>query len=458
MMNGQEMQRRTLAEDFAEFIFKTDYRDIPKEVIYQAKRCILDFLGVALAGSRVGLASLLTPLIGEGEGKGEATLIGDGKKVLAIDAALINGVKGHTLDVDDGHRFANAHPGVVVVPAALAIAEKVGATGKELMEAIVAGYETLIPIGTAVNPSHLMRGFHTTGTVGPFGAAAACCKLLHLKQKEIRNALAIAGLQGAGLLEVTESGHMMKPLHAGNAARAGVIASLLAKQGAEGPDLILEGKKGFFKAFSDANEFPGVTRSLGKDFEILNVYFKMHVACRHTHAALDAVKEIMNQYVIDVKRIKKITVHTYSVAYHLTGEKKKVRTEKGAKFSLPISIGLMFIHGKVGVEECSLKSIRHPGVQKIADKTTILVDKEMDALYPSKRSARVEVETSNATYALEIGLPKGDPEDPFSDEELMAKFFHNAEKMLSVEKIKELESRIFHLEKQSIREFMRWVS
>ena len=450
--------RRGLTEHFAKFVFNLRYPGLPKEVIHQTKRCLLDFLGVTLGCGREGLASLLTPLIGEGEGKGEATLIGDGKKVLAIDAALVNGVKGHTLDVDDGHRFANAHPGVVVVPAALAIAEKVGATGRELIEAIVAGYETLIPIGTAVNPSHLMRGFHTTGTVGPFGAAAASCKLLHLKPKEIRNALAIAGLQGAGLLEVTESGQMMKPLHAGNAARAGVIASLLAKEGAEGSDLILEGEKGFFKAFSDEKAFPRVTKGLGKDFEILNVYFKMHVACRHTHAALDAVKGIMNQHAIDVKRIKKITVRTYSVAYHLTGEKKKVRTEKGAKFSLPISIGLMFIHGKVGVEEYSLKSLRHPGVQKIADKTTVLVDKEMDAFYPSKRSARVEVETLNATYALEIGLPKGDPENPFSDEELKAKFFHNAEKMLSVEKIKELESRIFHLERQSIREFMRWVS
>jgi 2-methylcitrate dehydratase PrpD len=170
------MERRMLAEDFAEFIFKTDYRDIPKEVVLQTKKCLLDFLGVALAGSRVGLAPLIRSLMVAMGGREEATIIGDGRRVSAFHAALINGVAAHTLDMDDGHRFANGHPGIAIIPAALAMGEREDVTGRELIEGLWwdMKFSFVLPPPSILH----LRGFHTTGTVG-LRAAAACSKILN---------------------------------------------------------------------------------------------------------------------------------------------------------------------------------------------------------------------------------------------------------------------------------------
>jgi 2-methylcitrate dehydratase PrpD len=449
---------KSIIETFAEFILKINYDELPKEVIHQTKRCILDFLGVALAGNKVGLTPLITNIICDIGGKAEATIIGDGRKIPALNAAFVNGVKGHILDMDDGHRYANGHPGVVIIPAAIGIAERGDVTGNKLIESIVVGYEIFVRIATIINPSHLKRGFHTTGTVGPFGAAAACSKILNLNKREIKNALAIAGLQGAGLLEVLTSGQMIKPLHPGKAAQGGIIASLLAKEGAEGPDLILEGEKGFFKAFSDIGELGKISITLGNVFEIMNIYFKLHAACRHIHPTIDAVMEIMNRNKIDVNEIKRIDVNTYSIAYNLTGKKEERDTEYSAKFNLPISIALVLVYGKAGIDEYSLECIRNPLVQNLAKKTKIVVDKERDDIYPTKRGASVKIQTQKEIYIHEVDNPRGEPEIPFSDDELNEKFFQNGKRMLSIEKLTEIQKWILNIGEMSVRELMRFVS
>ncbi|MFH0843879.1 MAG: MmgE/PrpD family protein [Pseudomonadota bacterium] len=443
-----------IIEHFARFIRETRYEGLSHGVVHQAKRSIFDFVGVALAGGKVGLAPLLSDIICGLGGKEEATVIGDGRRLPAIQAALVNGVLGHTLDMDDGHRYANAHPGVVIIPAALAVGEQANVAGRDLIESVVVGYETFIRIAKTVNPSHLWRGFHTTGTVGPFGSAAACSKLLDLGEKEIKNAMAIAGLQGAGLLEVTKSGQMIKPLHPGKAAQAGVLASLLAKKGAEGPDFILEGEKGFFRAFSDTKDFQSGVTSLGDDFEILKTYFKMHAACRHVHPALDAVLEIMNENKIAVGDIKGIHVRTYSVAYSLTGQTREAGTEPAAKFSLPVSVGLMVVYGRAVVDEYTPECIQNPLVKGIADKVTITVDAQMDAVYPSKRSACVTMETEDGVLTHEVAIPRGDAENPWTEDELKDKFLLNAQKVLSQGKANRLHESILNIETRALREVM----
>lgn len=446
-----------MRERLAEFIFAMDYKTLSTEVIHQAKRCILDFFGVALAGSNVGLAPVITDIMCGVGGKEEATIIGDGRKIPVLHAALVNGVRGHTLDMDDGHRYASCHPGGVVIPAALAMAEKEDVSGNELIESIVVGYDTVLRVARAINPSHLQRGFHTTGTVGPFGAAAACCKLLGLKKEEVENALAIAGLQGAGLLEVSTSGQMAKPLHLGKAAQAGVLASLLAREGAVGPNLIFEGESGFLKAFSDKIELSTIWDNLGSDFEIMNTYFKIHAACRHVHPTLDAVKQIMDRNIIDINDIKNIDVHTYSIAIRFTGQIREAKIELAGKFSIPISVGLMLIYGKAGIDEYCSECMGNPLVQSTADKVHILADKEMDKAYPSKRGAKVTIETSQSVCTHEVDIAKGDPENPLDDGELMEKFTSNTEKTLPAEKALDFSNRIFGIEGISVRELMSFI-
>jgi len=279
-----------------------------------------------------------------------------------------------------------------------------------------------------------------------------------LSKKEIKNALAIAGLQGAGLLEVMASGQIMKPLHPGKAVQGGLLASLLAKEGAEGPDLIFEGEKGFLKAFSDVSDLSKILYGLGSHFEIMNIYFKLHAACRHIHPALDATIEIMNRNEINVREIKRINVHTYSAAYLLTGQKKEVNTELAAKFSLPFSIALLLVYGKAGTDEYSLEHIKNPLVQDLAEKVNIVVDKERDDFYPDKRGACVSIETLKGVYTHELDIPKGEPEFPFSDDELKNKFFQNVRNAFSVERISQIQKAIFHMENKPIRELMELVS
>lgn len=428
---GSRELKKEIADKLAESIVDLHYENLSSQVIQQAKLCILDFLGVALAGSRVGLAPIMTNLICSAGGMEESTVIGIGhaKKVPVFQAALLNGVMGETLDMDDGHRYANAHPGVTIIPAALALAEKENATSHKLLESIVAGYETMIRIAWAINPSHLQRGFHTTGTVGPFGAAAACGKVLGLSIKQMRNALAIAGLQGAGLLQVTESGQIMKPLHSGRAAQSGVFAAILAGMGAVGPYEIFEGEKGFFKAFSDSVDVSKILDGLGDKFEILRIYFKMHAACRHVHPALDAMMAIVRDHGITAEEIESIEVSTYPVACRLTG-RQETTSGLGAKFSLPVSLALLLIYGKAGVEQYSAECVRNPAVRALADRVLVQSDEWRADCYPAKRGAAVKVNTPRGSFGHEIDIPKGDPENPFTLNELLEKYMNNAVKVL----------------------------
>jgi len=451
---GANREKIAIRGKLSEFILETHYDNLPKEVIHQTKRCILDFLGTAVAGCKIGLAPLMAKTISEMGGKKEATIIGTGSKMPALNAALLNGVQSHTLDMDDGHRYANGHPGVAILPAALALAERENVTGQELIESIVVGYETFIRIAKFINPSHLKRGFHTTGTVGPFGAAAACSKILHLNKTEIENAISIAGLMGSGLLEVLTSGQMMKPIHPGRASQAGLLASLLAKERAIGPELIFEGEKGFFNAFSDTDETTNFSCVIKRDYEILNIYFKVHAACRHIHPTLDAIMEICHTNEMEISEIKEIEVHTYSVAINLTGQNIVVDDELAAKFSLPTSVALMLLYGKAGNDEYVINKIKNPLVRSLAKKVRITVDESMEKTYPAKRGARVTIKTVTGVHSSTIDLPKGEPENPFDEDEFWDKFLQNATKVLPAKKLDLIKEAIFNVENKSIRELM----
>lgn len=443
-----------LMSSFARFISGVRYEDLPDEVVCQAQLCLLDFLGVALAGSKVGLAPLLTNLICQAGGQPEATVIGEEAKLPVFQAAFLNAAKAHALDMDDGHRYANAHPAVVVIPAALALAEREDASANELIVSIVAGYEILVRIARAINPSHLKRGFHTTGTVGPFGAAAACCKALGLEEEEITHALSIAALQGAGLLEVLSSGQMMKPLHPGKAAQAGVLAALMAQAGAEGPHDILEGDKGYFGAFSDSVDTSKLTEGLGTSFAIQGVYFKIHAACRHVHPSLDVLLEIMHASNISLEEIQEIRVNTYPVAFRLTGKREENASELGAKFSIPTSLALALLHGNAGVDVYSRECVEEPAVARLAERIHVEVDEWRDACYPAKRGSQVTVITRGGTYSREIEIPKGDPENPFTPDELKEKYRVNAAKLLPQEVALQLENLVLGGKPYLVREMM----
>jgi 2-methylcitrate dehydratase PrpD len=366
---------------------------------------------------------------------------------------MLNAVSGHAIDMDDGHRFANGHPGVVTIPPAIALAEHANLTGRELIEAVVVGYEFFIRLGSALNPDLLQRGFHTTATVGSIASGAAAAKLLRLNGPQTEQALALAALQSAGLLEVLTSGESGKSFQVGKAAQSGVLAARMAQRGADGPEYVFEGDKGFFKAFAGKElDAEALCASFGRDFGIPTVYFKRHAACRHIHSALDALAEIAAASPLALDDIQSIDIETYSIAHSLTGHISAAGSELGAKFSTPIAVGLYLVFGRTGAAAFTRANVSDPRVRGIAEKVTVRVNPARDVHYPGERSALVTVRTRTGTFQKEVVFPKGEPEFPLTDTEMQAKFEANACTVYRPAHAQRISETIMTIERRKVRE------
>lgn len=448
------MDIRPLSKQLANFICKIRYDQLERKIIEQTKRCFLDFVGVSLLGSTTDTGRILIRLMKSMEGVKESTIIGEYDKIPCINAAFVNSAIAHIHELDDGHRFAMGHPGAPVIPAALAIGEKVDAAGKELITATVVGYEVFIRIACSINPSHLKRGFHTTGTCGTFGAAAAAGKILGLNVNELTNALGIAGIQAAGLMEVMRGQSVVKPLQPGRAAQSGVLAALLAQNGITAPDTILEGENGFCRATSDNYNPQIVVRDLGKDYKIMGVYFKFHASCRHAHPSIDATLELVNKYNISSEEVKEIRIQTYSTAYNLCGKEYKPKTVSTAKFSLPYCISVAIVEGKVDPDVFTIDKIKDQNILSLAKKVKVEVNPEIDKSVPKERGSIVEiVKISGEKYECYVKNPYGEPEVPASSEDLKNKFKALSTEVISTQKADKLIELIDKLESlKSIKE------
>jgi 2-methylcitrate dehydratase PrpD len=298
-----------------------------------------------------------------------------------------------------------------------------------------------------MNPAHLERGFHTTATVGPFAAATAAALLLGLDRDGFARALGLAGLQGAGLMEVFHDGAMAKPFQAARASAAGLLAAQLAAEGAVGPRGILEGEQGFLAAMCGRRETGGLAEGLGQDWAIRGIYFKEHAACRHTHAAVDAAAALREQHALRPEQVERVLVQTYRVADRLCGDPRLPSGPSEAKFSLPftVALGLTFGHAR---QSCfSVELIADGGLRALASRVRIEVDPSLDRLYPRQRPTRLEVLTADGRrLRAEVMMARGEPELPLSQAELEAKFLDNARGRLSPEQARAVVDRIASLE------------
>lgn len=412
-------------EKLADFIVNTEYEQFPKDVIDAAKESFIDFLAVSIAGCGEGqLSKLLIDLLLKMGGKEECSILGVKKKVPSVNAALANGVSGHSMDLDDGHRKALGHPGVCVIPAALAVGELTGCNGKNLLTSIIIGYEIFVRVGKAVNPSLFSRGFHTTGVCGSLAAASAAAKVLSLDKEKVVSTLGIAGTQSSGLLVLTHSGQMMKPLNAGKAAQNGVVSALLSQAGAIGSSKILEGKDGFVQAFSDNCDYSLILDHLGENFEIKNCYKKFYPACRHSHAAIDAALYLKNKFNIMTKDIREINVTAYPAALKLTEKKDMPIDEAGTRFNLAFVVSLALAKGRVGIKDFSIENIKNIEIKNLFRKVRIKSDASLESKEKNIRGSKVEVVLLDGKkYEKIVQLPRGELENPASLEDFYSKYY-----------------------------------
>jgi len=445
---------------YADFVVSTRYDDLEPEVIGQAKKLILDLMGVSLAGYKLmEFPRMVVSYMSGIGGTPEATIIQTRKKFPAVNAALANAACAHAVDMDDGHRFAALHPGTVIIPAALAATELSGASTKQVITGIVVGYEVMIRIGMAINPSSLNRGFHSTGIIGPFGASAAAANIMSLTHEETVGAFGLAGLQASGLIQVNHEieGAKTKPINPAKAAMSGILSCMLAQKGAQGPLHIFEGEDGFLKAVTDEVKSDLLTRNLGREFEICNVYLKLYAACRHAHASIDAVLEAFSKSHIGTEEIEKISIETYPAAIRLAGI-TNVTTPSAGRFSIPFSVALALIKQGAEADKYSEENVRDQAIQSLSGKVQLSVGSKWEKQYPEKRGATVCIaDKNNNRLSSEVELAKGEPENPASWEEIYKKFYANATLLVSEKDAKKLDDTIMNLERSSLNEFIKLI-
>jgi 2-methylcitrate dehydratase PrpD len=409
-----------LLEQIADYAIREQTSTLPPEVIHHAKRAVIDWYAALLPGSKVPPATLLEQAFAEDLDRGHARLA-TGRRATLRAAALINGAASHSVEFDDIYRDAGYHPGAPVISAALAAAQATGATGEAFLRAVVVAYEVSTRIGEAVMPSHY-KYWHTTGTIGCFGAAAAVATVLRCNRAQFMHALATVGTFASGLQQAFRSQAMTKPLHAGHAADAGAMAAMAASKGVSGALDILEGEVGFGAAMSVKPDWSKATRGLGKDYHIVHMTFKNHGCCGHTFPAIDGVLELKAKHGLSHKDVKKIRLASYKAGLDII-DNATPEGEYQAKFSIQYTVAHALVHGSVRLNAFLPDRMNDPEVRALMKKIEVVVDPELSKGYPTQRAAQVEIETNDGRKLVHFQpTRKGDPEMPLTDEELNDKF------------------------------------
>lgn len=434
-----------LSSLFAEFIKEMSYDELPESIKTKAKNSIIDWMGVAAAGYMRPSTQHALQLSGEEGNIPVSSLIGTGKKTSPMWGALINGISSHAVDMDDLHRKTYLHPGAAIIPAALAIAEKRGCSGKELIMSVILGYDIAIRIAEAVSPVH-NNSWYSTGTCGTFGAAAAAGRIAGLDVEKLVCAIGNAGMQASGLYELSVGRTMSKQLNAGKAAMDGLLAVLLAEKGFAGPDKIIEGTNGFLNAFSQKHEEKSLEEELGRYFKISETSFKLYPSARHTHAAIDLALRMMDRGVT-ADNIELIRIKTYRLAKEKLSNLMPESVEE-AKHSMPYCVAAAFVRGLPKLETFAEERLSSKKIKKLMVHCTVEIDPELDMKHPDYWPITMEIIDSKSHIVREHSdYPKGDPENPVAPVELQDKFKRLFSKMVSAERADELLEKLAELEK-----------
>ena len=409
-----------IVEELARFAVDLRRKPLTDPLIHAAVRCVVDWFASAVPGARMEPVRLLTLAVSDELGQGESRLILDGRPAPARTAALLNGAAAHMAEVDDIYSPGLYHPGAPTIAAALAVAEARDLDGNGFLRALTVGYEVGDRIAAAINTAHY-RYWHTTGTVGALGAAAAVAEVLALDPDRFAHALATAATLGAGLQQAFRSDAMSKPLHAGHAAEAGLLAARAAEAGFTGAPDVLEGEAGFGRAMSGAVDWSAVTDGLGRDFRITRTTTKPHVGCGHTFAPVDAALDLRARG-IDLPRVRHLRVESYGVAGQVAGILSPA-TPFEAKFSIPFCVATALVHGAVRLAAFDADRLEQRALLDLMERTELVVGDEFETAFPRLRGARVTATLTDGTEETATRWTRrGDPDDPLDDAELGAKF------------------------------------
>jgi len=441
---------KTLSEQLAAHFATFGYDKLTDANCKAVKRLLLDYLGVAVAGSQTASGKVARQYAASIGGHAQATLIGDGARVPAMQAAFANAISSHSVELDDIDVLALFHFSPPVYSAALATAEQVSAGGRELLAALAAGCEMMERLSKAANNSLRNRGYHTTPTCGVFGAAIAASQLLKLSEEQIVSALGLTGAQAGGLMEMYGPS-MQKRFNPGPASRSGITAAAMAQLGFTGAATILDGERGFLVAFTDANQPEQLVAGLDQSYP-LDIEFKPYSCARPIHNAIDCALEIRRKHAPDLKHVKRIQMarHPDWALYH---QNAHPTTYHEAQVSLPYSVAVALTDGQALFAQYNNARLKEPMLVSLSEMVEISVD---DSL-PRGVSCRMTMEMDDgARHVSQVDYPKGSIQNPMSDAELRAKFDSLAVPVLGKDRAAEAAAMVENIEEcRDVGQLMR---
>jgi 2-methylcitrate dehydratase PrpD len=413
--------------ELAQFAAKLRFQAIPDSVIKRTEDLLVDWFASVIAGNgsravqSIGVfAQAMGPQNMTAAAPGSAQILLSRTRSSPYFAAMANAAASHVAEQDDVHNGSVFHPATVVFPAALAVAQSIGASGQQLLTAAVAGYEVGIRVGEFLGRSHY-KVFHTTGTAGTLAAAAAVGHLLGLDARQMQHAFGSAGTQSAGLWEFLRTAADSKQLHTAHAAAAGLMSAYLAKDGFTGAEQILEGPQGMAAGMSSDADVAKLTYGLGTRWATAETSFKFHACCRHTHPAADALLQVITRSSLKPEDISRVITHVHQGAIDVLGPVVRPLTVHQSKFSMGTTLALVARFGHAGLTEFE-QHFQDIETTSLRDKISMVLDTEVDTAYPQRWIGKVTVHTLDGRVLQgRVDEPKGDPGNTLSREEISAK-------------------------------------
>jgi len=416
-----------ITETLAGFCADLAHDGLPSEVAERAKLLMLDTAGIIVRARHD--AESTPPMVRAVERMGlggDCTVFGDGARYAPPAAALLNGALAHSLDFDDTHAAGSIHSSAPIFPAAYAAAEMTGATGRELIAAVVTGYEVQIRLSLALDPAdHYARGFHPSATCGVFGAAAAAGKLLGLDKAGLVSAFGIALSQAAGSMQFLENGAWTKRSHVGQAAQNGLMAAVLAAEGYRGPTGAFEGKAGFLNAYAPAADPERAVAGLGETWETMRLAVKPYPSCRYSHAAMDAIAVLRGEHGITPEEVETITIGLPRVGMTIIAEplaaKQAPENIVDGQFSMPFCAAVTLREGKLDWDDYP-SHLADADTLALCRRVNCVVDADAEAALPANMAGKATITTLCGTFERFVEVPRGEPANFLSEDEFRAKF------------------------------------
>ena len=445
------MSELSYSQRIARFYTEADTAAIPQSVIDHTKSVIVDWAGCGIGGANVDSTKMVKRVfLGQA---GDCTVF-CGETTSADNAAFINGASSHALEMDDASYDAGGHPAVVILPAAMAVAETVNASGRDFLTSIIWGYDMMTRVGRGLVPDNSFeRGWHPTAICGIFGAAAAASWLMRLDAEKMANAFGIAGGFASGNLECYADGSLTKRLNPGNAAMGAVNAARLAAEGYTGPKWVFEGKHGFFRSYTDD---PRPERMMEKldysEYPVEIASFKPYACCRYNHAPIDSILGIMSDNDLKAENIDRVVIDTCSMAIRAVVEPREIKyvppNVVGAQFSLPYTAACAALFGDVSVAQFTDEKLADKNILNFAKKIEMVHTGEMDRYLPSIFAAEVSIIMKDGcAFKRLTKFSKGDPENPMSVTEIRDKYMSLCQMTIPADTAEKIYDTIMEIDK-----------